>query len=248
MEHVTDQNWLAVGLDFVVVVSGIFIGLQVSDWNSERHDRHLEHDYLERLLIDLDHNSQELEKLSNDHETTFESLQTFVKFLVSEQFDQELYDQSGRGMGRMFVFPSPQLRTGTYEELLATGRLTLIQSKSILDTLQQMQSKHRRNDGQLAYFRSDADTVKAELSNYQKLANSTISITENGKLKSDGDFRGLQGNQNLANLVYGFSFNHKKFHYYRKGEMELVLAARQAISCELDIASCVLEPDAKAGS
>ena len=29
-EHVRDQNWTAVGVDFVIVVIGVFVGIQVS--------------------------------------------------------------------------------------------------------------------------------------------------------------------------------------------------------------------------
>ena len=35
-EHVKTQNWFAVGLDFVIVVGGVFIGIQVSNWNEAR--------------------------------------------------------------------------------------------------------------------------------------------------------------------------------------------------------------------
>ena len=35
-EHVKAQNWFAVGLDFVIVVTGVFIGLQVANWNAVR--------------------------------------------------------------------------------------------------------------------------------------------------------------------------------------------------------------------
>ena len=34
-QHVNDQNWFAVALDFVIVVAGVFIGLQVSQWNED---------------------------------------------------------------------------------------------------------------------------------------------------------------------------------------------------------------------
>lgn len=37
-EHVKDQNWFAVGVDFVIVVIGVFIGIQVSNWNAARED------------------------------------------------------------------------------------------------------------------------------------------------------------------------------------------------------------------
>jgi len=38
-KHVKEQNWFAVGLDFLIVVIGVFIGLQVNTWNEARQDR-----------------------------------------------------------------------------------------------------------------------------------------------------------------------------------------------------------------
>jgi hypothetical protein len=35
-EHVKAQNWFAVGIDFFIVVVGVFVGLQVSNWNDRR--------------------------------------------------------------------------------------------------------------------------------------------------------------------------------------------------------------------
>jgi hypothetical protein len=52
--HVEAQNWTAAGLDFVIVVTGVFIGIQVSNWNDDRALRERERVYLEQLLIDLE--------------------------------------------------------------------------------------------------------------------------------------------------------------------------------------------------
>ena len=38
-QHVKDQNWFAVGLDFVIVVVGVFIGLQVANWNEAQNNK-----------------------------------------------------------------------------------------------------------------------------------------------------------------------------------------------------------------
>jgi len=35
-EHVRDQNWFAIALDFFIVVFGIFIGFQLTNWNEDR--------------------------------------------------------------------------------------------------------------------------------------------------------------------------------------------------------------------
>ena len=52
-EAIREQNWFTVFIEVLVVVIGIFIGLQVDDWNYERKDRTLERRYLERLLDDI---------------------------------------------------------------------------------------------------------------------------------------------------------------------------------------------------
>lgn len=39
MDHVKTQNWTAVALDFVIVVVGVFIGIQVANWNEARAER-----------------------------------------------------------------------------------------------------------------------------------------------------------------------------------------------------------------
>lgn len=47
------RDWGTVVLEVAIVVVGIFIGLQVDDWNQRRQDRALEQQYLERLYADM---------------------------------------------------------------------------------------------------------------------------------------------------------------------------------------------------
>lgn len=52
-KHVRDQNWFAIGLDFFIVVIGVFIGIQVSNWNAGLNQQEKTNGYLERLETDL---------------------------------------------------------------------------------------------------------------------------------------------------------------------------------------------------
>jgi len=53
MQHVREQNWFAVGIDFVIVVVGVFIGIQVANWNEARLEDQRARDFLVRLSGDL---------------------------------------------------------------------------------------------------------------------------------------------------------------------------------------------------
>lgn len=53
IDHVNAQNWFAVGLDFVIVVVGVFIGIQVANWNDERLENVRKVQIVEALTADL---------------------------------------------------------------------------------------------------------------------------------------------------------------------------------------------------
>ena len=53
MEHVRKLEWPAIGIELVIVIVGVFIGMQVSNWNVEREARQRGAMFAERLKADL---------------------------------------------------------------------------------------------------------------------------------------------------------------------------------------------------
>lgn len=52
-QHVKDQNWFAVAIDFLIVVIGVFIGIQVANWNEARLSTAQEATYLLQLQDEI---------------------------------------------------------------------------------------------------------------------------------------------------------------------------------------------------
>ena len=52
--HLKQQHWTAVFIDFVIVVVGVFLGLQVQEWSKQQEDRQREKQIVGDLLADLD--------------------------------------------------------------------------------------------------------------------------------------------------------------------------------------------------
>lgn len=48
-EHLKTQNWTAIGIELVIVIVGVFLGAQASNWNEQRQERDGERVYLSRL-------------------------------------------------------------------------------------------------------------------------------------------------------------------------------------------------------
>jgi hypothetical protein len=53
IEHVRDQNWTAVAIDFVIVVLGVFMGIQLQGAYQNQRDQQLVNDYLHRMHADV---------------------------------------------------------------------------------------------------------------------------------------------------------------------------------------------------
>jgi len=53
IEHVKAHNWFAVGIDFLIVVVGVFIGIQVSNLNAALVEAAKADSYLQRLHQDV---------------------------------------------------------------------------------------------------------------------------------------------------------------------------------------------------
>lgn len=53
VEHLRKQEWTAITIDFVIVVVGVFIGIQVANWNAARQDTMRGAAYLDRVHDDF---------------------------------------------------------------------------------------------------------------------------------------------------------------------------------------------------
>jgi len=52
--HVRKQEWTAIAIDFVIVVVGVFIGIQVANWNAAQADQRRGAEYVQRLARDME--------------------------------------------------------------------------------------------------------------------------------------------------------------------------------------------------
>ncbi|WP_340694190.1 hypothetical protein [Hyphomonas sp.] len=56
-----DQNWFAVALDFLIVVIGVFIGVQIGNWNQSSQERRLFDESFARAIVEIQTNLSVIE-------------------------------------------------------------------------------------------------------------------------------------------------------------------------------------------
>jgi hypothetical protein len=122
----TPKEWTAIGIDFLIVVVGVFLGIQVANWNQARADDQLGRFYLDRIAEDVRGDSTRLEMSIRSWEEEALESEAIVRFLRDG-------DRSGRTEWDMFELM--YYRAGwaaftpdktTYAELVSTGQVRLI--------------------------------------------------------------------------------------------------------------------------
>jgi hypothetical protein len=141
-EHVKAQNWTAVAIDLLIVVVGVFIGIEVSNWNAARSLQERETVYLEQLLIDLESDRATGERGVASAAAVDKAANTFLALLEGGPAAEEVTDPE---LMRLVPFAGyaylPQGNPTTYNEMISTGALGLLQSVELKRALGQYYSR-----------------------------------------------------------------------------------------------------------
>jgi hypothetical protein len=127
-EHAKAQNWFAVTLDFFIVVMGVFIGIEVANWNQARQDRQEERRYYGQLLVDLRADLETLsrtERLANRYD---DAAQLVIDRLGGRATPQASPGRMATAIHYAGWIHIPYASRGTYDELVSTGNLGLLRN------------------------------------------------------------------------------------------------------------------------
>lgn len=154
--HVKDQNWTAVGLDFVIVVIGVFIGVQVANWNDARANRIDATNARERLISDLQADRDAFAVRQQWYDEVFEAALRVDDALRADRpkaVDEmwPVVKDAWVASGEWAFAPSAQI----YKELQNAGDLDLIASPAIQRRLRDYYEDSAREIEIALTFKSD---------------------------------------------------------------------------------------------
>lgn len=136
--HFRKQEWTAIALDFVIVVVGVFVGLQAQAWNESRQDRVQERMYVERLARDF---------TAIEERTEFANEKWLSVINVSRRLlaDIDAFNATGRmprteqeilaDLNDLQGTRIPAPRAATFVEMLSTGEIRVLRDEDLRDAL-----------------------------------------------------------------------------------------------------------------
>jgi hypothetical protein len=123
IEHVREQAWTAITIDFVIVVVGVYIGIQVANWNQARVDERRGGSYVLRLKTDLERDLEGRRTIAAYYGAVLESVERANALLADPEAEPEaLLVDAYRASEIMYVPPS----RATWDEVVSSGDTGLL--------------------------------------------------------------------------------------------------------------------------
>lgn len=133
-KHVKEQNWFAVILDFLIVVVGILIAFQVTNWSELQNEREQEREIIQRLHGEFVEVINELDEKTLDLEATIARNKQLAAILKKPP-EQPNSVEISRLVATIFSLPSPPGVADTYSEIVANGTISLIKNNLLRSML-----------------------------------------------------------------------------------------------------------------
>lgn len=148
--HVRQQEWTAIAIDLLIVVVGVFIGIQVSNWNDSRLREETAQDYIERIRADLQANLDDFQQRST----------YFSQVRIHALSALEALDEPEAAPGQQFLIDAYQasqtlprrLGRDTYDEMLSVGANDAIADVTIRNRLANF---YRSTEAQVVLLRPE---------------------------------------------------------------------------------------------
>ena len=145
ISHFRRQEWTAIFFDFLIVVVGVFIGIQVSNWNSYRQDRIAETKLYQHLFEEFSLIETELSQDCKNFQETVQSTGNLITALRDGREAETLPDIKHMLYRAAYFYELPSVAPA-YVELVASGKLSDISDQNLRAALVRYGDKINRHE------------------------------------------------------------------------------------------------------
>ena len=125
------QDWFTVLIETLIVVFGVFLGLQLGNWNNARQENARAEQIIEQLIVDFSEIERRAAQNSISSSERVESIERLMVFLTSDKAVPENVEQFESDLGAPMNVDAPIPRSTTVTELLSAGDTGLIRDSEL---------------------------------------------------------------------------------------------------------------------
>jgi hypothetical protein len=201
--HIEKENWFAVGIDFCIVVIGVFIGIQVANWNAAQNEKREAQDYIVRLHEDVISLIETRHGLINDRQEGFLLMNEAAKIIVNGKGDSFTPQHCARLVYNTSV-SNPTDDLGTLLELQTSGQLNLFKDADLKTALQNYllaRARSRDSQNQISRLVEPLYRLHPDLISVEQATNAVPGQIQDGIFSCDLD--GMRASSSFKNDLDG---------------------------------------------
>ena len=188
---IRQQNWFAVALEFVIVVSGVLLAFQITAWNEARAEREAGDAALVSLLDETAMSVAYLEDLVATYAGAIAVQERAVAALSAGAMPPDMsQDMFVEGIALVRRFTPPEPPRSVYDALIATGDIRLITDRSVVEALSRYYALLASRQEFAARVNSG---ITAEQPGYHHAIRSIYDPDARDRRRRDADFAILAG-------------------------------------------------------
>lgn len=127
-----NQDWVTVVIETVIVVLGVFLGIQLGNWNAARADHRLAEEYTVRIIADLEQDLISAQSLVHYYGAVMESIVDADRMLSLPDPEPKALIAAAY---RASEFKYTPKRRATWDQIVSSGDLDLLPSDVIASVL-----------------------------------------------------------------------------------------------------------------
>jgi len=154
-----DRDWPAIGVEVLIVVVGIVLGLQANEWHEERKLRQQESIYLSKIQDDLLAMQAELADRITLFDTSAQRMISALRALEACDSSSDAQGHVKYALEKYQASPPISFLDATYGEMVASGSLARLRDDELKRQLAQAFSALREFNGNIVNFRISLPVV-----------------------------------------------------------------------------------------
>lgn len=153
-QNIRNQDWFTVLVEFVMVVAGVYIGIQVSNYNDSLRDRSDERVYLNSMAQDIEVSIENLEGLIVALQAQQEARRLLYRYSKGLEADLSPPELDRLIQAALFNLQLMNISQITFNALTNSGRLSMIADANLVRELQSLDSMYSKS------LRNQADDLE----------------------------------------------------------------------------------------
>jgi len=231
VSNLRNQNWTSLTLELIVLIIGIYIGLQADAWNTERQENAEEQAIIKSLKVEVDSNIAIYGTALRDNNARQETYLNYYKYLMDKSSPRPEEEALLLGLCRVGVQVLLEYDNTIYDELVSTGRTGILSNSEVrlaIGKYVKLQIKWQKNYADVAPFIRDNFT---EIHKFLTWAPILPNAENSGFTNCQVDFAALETNTRTVHYIAGvqrMAFIHLRGTYEIFQELKKVKATLEA--------------------